>query len=94
MIAPFTVRSVNHHGTLLFNESFFALLDVGDMLNLDIDNSYLTLDSGFDSEANKITITGQGLIPGNPSHLPLFPLSSLFFVIPSICGNPDLHFCL
>jgi len=63
VIAPFTVRPVNHHDTLLFNESFFALLDVADILKLDIDTSYLTLDSGFDSEANRVTITGQGLIP-------------------------------
>ena len=63
MIAPFAVRPVNHHDTLLFNESFFGLLDIADMLKLDIENSYLTLDSGFDSEANKVTIRGQGLIP-------------------------------
>ena len=57
------VRPVNHHDTLLFNESFFGLLDVAHLLELDLTGSFLTLDSGFDSDTNKITIAGQGLIP-------------------------------
>ena len=38
-------------------------MEAADLLELDIDGSYLTLDSGFDSEANRATIRGQGAIP-------------------------------
>jgi hypothetical protein len=63
IIAPLVVRPVNHHDNLLFNESFFGLLETADILHLDIQGSYLTLDSGFDSGANRVTIRGQGLTP-------------------------------
>ena len=63
MVAPLVVRAVNHHDTLLFNESFFGLMETADLLELDMRGSYLTLDAGFDSEANRVTIRGQGLIP-------------------------------
>ena len=63
MIAPLVVNSVNHHDTTLFNDSFFGLMEIADVLELDIEGAYLTLDSGFDSEANRVTIRGQGLIP-------------------------------
>jgi Transposase DDE domain len=63
IIAPLVVCPVNHHDNILFNESFFGLMGTADLLELDLAGSYLTLDSGFDSDANKTTITGQGLIP-------------------------------
>lgn len=63
IIAPLVVHPVNHHDTILFNESFFGLMEVVDLLDLDLTGSYLTLDSGFDSDANRVTIRGQGLIP-------------------------------
>ena len=63
MLAPLVVRPINHHDNVLFNESFFGLMEVVDLLELNIDGSYLTLDCGFDSEANQVTIRGQGLIP-------------------------------
>lgn len=47
----------------MFNESFFALLETADLLEIDLEGSYLTLDSGFDSEVNKVTIRYYGLIP-------------------------------
>ena len=63
MISPLVVRPVNHHDNVLFNESFFGLMETADFLDFDLSGSYLTLDSGFDSEANRVTIRGQGLIP-------------------------------
>lgn len=63
IIAPLVVRPVNHHDSVLFNESFFGLLDVADLMELDLTGSFLTLDSGFDSDANRVTIAAQGLIP-------------------------------
>jgi hypothetical protein len=37
IIAPLVVHPVNHHDNVLFNESFFGLMDVADLLELDID---------------------------------------------------------
>lgn len=62
-MAPLVVRPVNHHDSALFNESFFGLLELNELLELDVTGSFLTLDAGFDSEANRTTIAGQGLIP-------------------------------
>ena len=36
---------------------------MADLIGLKIEGSYLTLDSGFDSDPNRVTIKGQGLIP-------------------------------
>ena len=38
-------------------------METADLMELDMRKSYLTLDAGFDSEANRVTIRGQGLIP-------------------------------
>ena len=57
------MRPVNQHDNVLLNESFFGLLETADLLELELSDSFLTLDSGFDSDANRVTITGQGLIP-------------------------------
>jgi len=57
------VRPVNDHDSILFPESFEKLIETADLLYLDILNSYLTLDSGFDSETNKMLISWQNLIP-------------------------------
>jgi len=62
-MAPLVVRPVNQHDNVLLPESFFGLLEAADLLDIDITGSYLTLDSGFDSEANRVMIQGQGLIP-------------------------------
>ena len=58
-----TVRSINEHDNLLFPESLEKLVSNAELLRLDIDNSYLTLDAGFDSEYNKHNIRFFGLIP-------------------------------
>ena len=63
IIAPLVVHPVNRNDTVLFNESFFGLMETADLLELGLTGSYLTLDSGFDSDANQVTIQGQGLIP-------------------------------
>lgn len=63
IIAPLAVHPMNHHDSVVFNESFFGLMETVDLLEIDVVGSYLTLDSGFDSDTNRVTITGQGLIP-------------------------------
>jgi hypothetical protein len=63
MIAPIVVTSVNVHDSVLFDYSFSKLLELAQELNLDIDKSIVTLDSGFDSAFNKSVILAAGLIP-------------------------------
>lgn len=63
MIAPLTVRAVNEHDTELFPHSFDGLVDVADLLDLGIQGSYITLDSGFDSTRNKWLIDFHKLVP-------------------------------
>ena len=56
-------KAVNIHDCILFNESFNNLLEIADLLELDIQESFLTLDSGFDSMANQNEILKAGLVP-------------------------------
>lgn len=63
MVAPLTVRAVNEHDTELFPHSFDALMDIADLLDLDVQGAYITLDGGFDSMRNKWLIDYHGLIP-------------------------------
>lgn len=57
------VRSVNTHDNVLLPESFEKLIDTADLLGIDLTGSYLTLDAGFDSQANKTMIAWHELIP-------------------------------
>lgn len=63
IIAPLVVKPVNNHDNILFPESLNNLLETADLLNLDIEGSRLTLDSGFDSEANRVMIRWHNLVP-------------------------------
>lgn len=63
IIAPMVVASVNVHDSVLFDYSFTKLLEIAQDLNLNIDKSIATLDSGFDSIFNKTIIQSAGLIP-------------------------------
>jgi hypothetical protein len=54
---------VNVHDSKLFYESFLNLLELADSLQLDLKNSYLTLDSGFDNWETKNEILFRELIP-------------------------------
>lgn len=47
----------------MFYESFSNLLEFADLLDLDIRNSYFTLDSGFDNAETKDEILIRELIP-------------------------------
>ena len=48
---------------MLWPESFAKLMDTADMIGFNLVGSYLTLDAGFDSQANKAMIAWQELIP-------------------------------
>lgn len=54
---------MNQHDNLLFPESFEKLMETADLLNLDIDQAFLTLDSGFDDQKNVTLIEYQSLHP-------------------------------
>lgn len=58
-----TAKAVNNHDNVLFPESFEKLMATVEWLCLDLSNSYLTLDSGFDSQNNKVLISYQNLTP-------------------------------
>ena len=57
------VKPVNQHDSILLPESLDNLISLAQWLVLDLTNSYLTFDSGFDSEYNKQLILDEGLIP-------------------------------
>jgi hypothetical protein len=47
----------------LLPESLDNLADIADLLDLNLENSYITLDSGFDSDYNKWKIRMMKMIP-------------------------------
>lgn len=63
IIAPLVARPVNVHDSKLFYESFINLLEIADSLELEIKNSHLTLDSGFDNAETKSEIIFREMIP-------------------------------
>lgn len=63
IIAPISVRPVNEHDTTILPEALTHLIAFSHRIDLELDSSALTLDSGFDSKVNKKIIKEQGLIP-------------------------------
>lgn len=47
----------------LFDQAFYRLLEIAELVNLDIKGAKLTLDSGFDSERNHTIIEDAEMIP-------------------------------
>ena len=56
-------KPVNKHDMKLLPESLEKLIEIADHLYLDIFNSHMTLDSGFDSDDNKVWLNNNNLIP-------------------------------
>lgn len=63
MIAPLIVRPVNEHDTILLREGVDGLADFASLIGLDLQDSYMTLGSGFDSVYNKWLIRSHDMIP-------------------------------
>lgn len=63
VVAPLTTRSVNINDTSLFPEALEGLMDFASLIGLDTRESHLTLDSGFDSQANEDRILFHELVP-------------------------------
>jgi hypothetical protein len=57
------VRPVNNHDTTLFPDSIDRLADFASLINMDLTDSYLTLDSGFWSDYNKWLILSHDMMP-------------------------------
>lgn len=63
IISPLVVKPVNRHDSILLPESLDYLADIADLLDLDLTNSHLTLDTGFWSIHNINLIEELGTIP-------------------------------
>ena len=63
ILGPLSVRPVNEHDTTILPEALTQLITFSNRIDLKLDSSALTLDSGFDSKLNKNIIKEQGLIP-------------------------------
>ena len=54
---------MNQHDTTLLPQSLDNLADMADLIGFDLENSYLTLDSGFWSSYNRRRIRQMDMIP-------------------------------
>lgn len=57
------VSPVNVHDTCLLAPCVEGLMDFADLIGMDLRESFVTLDSGFDSEANTDRIRFHDLVP-------------------------------
>lgn len=63
VIAPLVVRPVNVHDNVLLPDSIDRFTDFASLIGLELSGSYLTLDSGFDSEHTKWLIRYHDMVP-------------------------------
>lgn len=63
VVAPLVTASVNINDISLFPEGLEGFMDFADLIGLDVRETILTLDSGFDSIANHDRIVFHGLTP-------------------------------
>lgn len=57
------VRPVNKHDITLLPDGIDQLTDLASLISMDLQGSYLTLDSGFYSDYNRRLIASHGMIP-------------------------------
>lgn len=62
-MAPLFGNPVNETDMELFDQTFYRLQEVAELVGLEIKGAKLTLDSGFDSERNQSIIEDAGLVP-------------------------------
>jgi len=64
IIAPVVVKAINETDSALLPESLDKLTEIAKRLSLNISNSFLTLDPGFDSQENREIVANHNhLIP-------------------------------
>jgi hypothetical protein len=68
ILAPLPVAPVNEADTVLLPEGLKALKRVARLTGLSLHRSYLNLDGGFDSKANRKAIFNAGLVPNIPEN--------------------------
>ena len=68
ILAPLPVAPVNEADTVVLPEGLKALKRVAKLTGLNLYRSYLNLDGGFDSRANRKAIFNAGLIPNIPEN--------------------------
>ncbi len=62
-LGPLTIEPVNVHDPLLLPDSLTNLMKFTQRIGLDLTGAALTLDSGFDSQANRAALTEHHLKP-------------------------------
>src|SRR4030095_8678296 len=60
---PIAVKPVNQHDTIILPETLTHLVALTSRMGIDLTGSALTLDSGFDSQANRDAIKAQKMKP-------------------------------
>ena len=63
MLGPIAVKPVNQPDMVIFPESLAKLVTFTKQIGLELQKSSFTLDSGFDSKANKDLIKEQKMVP-------------------------------
>jgi transposase len=63
VLGPITIKPINQQDMVIFPESLTKLVSFTKQNGLELEKSFFTLDSGFDSKANKDLIKEQKLIP-------------------------------
>ena len=63
MVGPLSVKPVNQQDTVILPETLTHLVDFTDQIGIDLCGSALTLDAGFDSQANKDLIKAHHMKP-------------------------------
>lgn len=63
MLGPLSVKPINQQETVILPETLTALVDFTAQIGLALTGSALTLDAGFDSQANKDLITAHHMRP-------------------------------
>jgi transposase len=63
VLGPITVKPVNQQDIVILPESLTKLVTFTEQIGLELEKSSFTLDSGFDSKANKDLIKEQKLVP-------------------------------
>jgi transposase len=63
VVGPLSVKPVNQQDTVILPEALTALVDFTHRIGIDLQDSALTLDAGFDSQANKAIIKAHHMKP-------------------------------
>jgi len=63
VVAPLSCASANNHDFSLFFESFEKLTEIAECLEINLEGTYLTLDSAFDNRFSRSEILSCKMVP-------------------------------